>query len=139
MNIKKYFTWNAINKKEIIRYGTTGMFVGGTDFGLYYILLHNFSPSLSKGISFTCSAVVAYLFHKYWTFEQLKASRREIIKFVMVNILMLEINVLVNQGMLSLWPKSVLLALFTAAMVTNLLTFIFFKFWVFRRLVERII
>ena len=132
MNDKKIIQ-HSITKKEIIRYCVAGMFVGATDFGIYYILLNVFPYSLSKGISFICAGIVAYLFNKYWTFEQLRPSRAEIMRFVMINVLMLEINVLVNQSILSLWPGKVFVALLLAGQVTNILAFVFFKFWVFRR------
>ena len=46
-------------KKEIVRFLTAGIFVGATDFGIYYLLIHFLSFSLAKGISFICAGIVA--------------------------------------------------------------------------------
>ncbi len=119
-------------KKEIIRFSIAGTFVGATDFGIYYFLIHFLSFSLSKGISFTCAGIVAYLLNKYWTFKHSQPSYAEIGRCTLINFLALGINVLTNQSILNVWPGAVFLALIIASMFTGLLTFICFKWWVFR-------
>jgi putative flippase GtrA len=41
-------------------------------------------------------------------------------------------NVLINQGILSLWQGAIWAALIIATTLTSLFTFVFFKWWVFR-------
>ena len=120
-------------KKEIIRFSIAGTFVGGTDFGIYYFLIHFLSFSIAKGISFTCAGIVAYLFNKYWIFKYNKSSSYpEVGRYLIINFLGLGVNVLTNQSILNLRPGAVLLALIIASMLTGLLTFICFKWWVFK-------
>ena len=120
-------------KKEIVRFSIAGMFAGATDFCIYFLLIHFLSFSLSKGISFVCAGVVSYLFNKYWIFQRSKKfSGFELGKYAFIYFLALGINVLTNQGILNVWPRSVLFALIVASMLTGLFTFVCFKWWVFR-------
>lgn len=120
------------NKKEIIRFLIVGTIVNATDFSIYYFLLHFLSFSISKGISFTCAGIAGYSFNKCWTFQHNRRSYAEIGRYTQINILALVINVLTNQGILSLWPGAVWPALIIATALTALLTFIGFKWWVFK-------
>ncbi|MFA5059195.1 MAG: GtrA family protein [Candidatus Omnitrophota bacterium] len=124
-------------KKEIVRFLIAGVFVGAVDFGIYYFLIHFLSFSLSKAVSFTCAGIAAYLLNKYWIFQCNQPSYVEIRRYILINFLALEINVLINRYVLSVWPSSVFLALVIAAVFTGLLTFICFKWWVFRSLLKK--
>jgi len=120
-------------KKEMIRFLVAGAFVGATDFGVYYLLIHFLPFSLAKGISFTCAGIVAYVFNKYWIFQSNQAaSYSEVSRYVITNLLALGFNIFVNQSILNHWPEAVLLALIVASMLTGAVTFIGFKWWVFR-------
>jgi len=120
-------------KIEIIRFSIGGIFVGATDFGVYYFLIRFLSFNLAKGISFTCACIVAYLFNKYWIFKHNQSSSYpEVGRYLIINFLALGINVLTNRSILKLRPGAVFLALIIASMLTGLFTFIFFKWWVFR-------
>src|SRR3989338_7338136 len=123
-------------KKEMIRFSIAGAFVGATDLGIYYFLIHFLSFDLSKGISFTCAAIVGYLFNKYWTFQYSQPSYAEIGRYTIINFLALGINVLINHGILSVRPGAISLALVIASMLTGLFTFIGYKWWVFRILLK---
>ena len=46
-------------KKEMIRFYIAGIFIGATDFGVYYLLIPFLPFDLSKGISFTCAGIAA--------------------------------------------------------------------------------
>ncbi len=121
----------------MIRFFIAGTFIGATDFGIYYFLI-NFLPfSFSKGISFTCASIVAYLFNKFWIFQYNQpSSYAEVGRYGVVNVLALGINILVNQGILGVWPGAIFPALLTASMVTGILTFLLCKWWVFRALLK---
>lgn len=119
-------------RKEIIRFSIAGIFVGATDFGIYYLLIHFLAFSLAKGISFTCAGIVAYLLNKYWIFPHNQSSYAQVGRYILINFLALGFNVLTNQSVLNFRPGAVLLALIIASMLTGLLTFICFKWWVFR-------
>ena len=121
-----------INRKQIIRFCIAGIIVTVTDCSIYYILFHFLPFSVSKGISFTCAGIIGYLFDKYWTFEHKEPSYGEVGRYTLINFLALGMNVLINQGILSLWPGGVWVALIIATTSTSLFTFVFFKWWVFR-------
>ena len=119
-------------RKEIIRFLIAGSIVNVVDFSVYYILFHFLSYAMSKGISFTCAGIVAYLLNKYWTFKRNQPSYTEVGWYILINFLALGVNVWANQGILNLWPKAVLLALIIATVLTGLFTFVCFKWWVFK-------
>ena len=121
-----------INRKQIIRFCIAGIIVITTDCSIYYVLFHFLAFSVSKGISFTCAGIIGYLFDKYWTFERKEPSYGEVGRYTLINFLALGMNVLINQGILILWPGAVWAALVIATTVTSLFTFVFFKWWVFR-------
>ena len=124
-------------KKEIIRFTIAGIFIGATDFGVYYLLIHFLPFSLAKGISFTCAGIVAYLFNKHWIFQYNRiTSYPEVGRYLIINFLALAINIIINQSILNIRPGAVLFALIMAAMFTGLFTFISFKWWVFRTLLK---
>ena len=119
-------------KKEFIRFSIAGAFVIATDLSLYYLLFHFLPFSVAKGLSFTCAGIVGYLLNKYWTFKQGKSSYAEAGRYIFINALALGINVMTNQSILNIWPGAVWPALVTATVITSLLSFIFFKWWVFK-------
>lgn len=119
-------------RKEFIRFLIAGMAVNAADFSIYYLLFHFLPFSVSKGISFTCAGIAGYLFNKYWTFERGQGSHAEIGRYVLINFLALGVNISTNQGLLSLWPGAVWPAVIIATVVTSLLIFICFKWWVFK-------
>ncbi|MCR4336303.1 MAG: GtrA family protein [Candidatus Omnitrophica bacterium] len=119
-------------RKEIIRFSIAGTVVGAIHFGIYYLLICFLSFNLSAGISFICAGIVAYLFNKYWTFKYKHPSLAELVRYTLINFLALGINIFINQHILSLWPSAVFLALVIASMSSGLVTFIGYKWWVFR-------
>jgi putative flippase GtrA len=119
-------------RKEIVRFVIAGALATATDFCIYFLLIHFLPFSISKGISFTCGGIVGYVLSKYWTFKQNQQSYLEARRYVLINFLALGVNVLTNQSILNVWPDAVYLALIIATIVTSLLTFMSFKWWVFK-------
>ncbi len=119
--------------KEMLRFFVAGALAGAVDLGVYFLLIPRVSFNLSKAISFTCAGVIAYLLNKFWIFKsKTSVSYQEIGRYILVNLLALGINVLINHGILKFWPQAVLLSWIIAAMVTGLVTFLGFKWLVFR-------
>jgi putative flippase GtrA len=117
--------------EQLVRFLAAGMFVGATDFGIYYALIHSLSFSFAKVISFICAGIVAYFINKHWTFQSRHPSWAEFLRYIFINALAMLINVLSNKYLLWLWPGAVLPALAAASMLTGGFTFICFKWWVF--------
>lgn len=119
-------------KRQAIRFLLGGPIVTTVDFSVYIFLFNFLSFSVSKGISFTCAGIAGYLLNKYWIFKNDRSSCVEIGRYILVNILALGVNVSTNQGIFNVWPGAVYPALAVATAVTSLLTFIGFKWWVFK-------
>ena len=122
--------------KEFVRFSVAGMIVTVTDFSIYYFLFHFLSFSLAKGISFTCAGILGYLLYKYWTFKHHQPSYSEVVRYTLVSLLALEVNVFTNQSVLNVRADPVYIALGIATVVTSLVTFVGFKWWVFRTSTE---
>ena len=123
-------------KNEFIKFCLAGCIVTATDFSVYYVLYHFFSYNLAKGISFTCAGILGYILYKYWIFKNEKASIFEMFHYAFINSVALVINVFINHSILSHWHGAVLVALITATSITGLLTYVSFKWWVFKAFVK---
>jgi len=137
MILKKIYSAVATDphiKNEMIRFLMAGAFVGAIDFGSYYLLIHFLPISVSKGISFIGAGIVAYLINKHCAFRSSHpSSYPEIVRYTVINLTALAINVLMNQAILNVWPGYLIQAWIIASMSTGLFTFISFKWWVFKR------
>lgn len=119
-------------RKEMIRFLIVGGIVNAVDLSVYFLLGHWLMLSLAKGISFTCGGACGYLLNKYWTFERAEQSIAELGRYALINLLALAVNVSTNQVILIIWPGAIWPALLTATALTALLTFMCFKWWVFK-------
>jgi putative flippase GtrA len=120
-------------KTEIIRFSLAGVLIIAADLSLYYLLFHFLPYSVAKGFSFTCAGILGYLLNKYWIFKPDGGrSFTEAGRYAFINVLALGINVVTNQSILNLRPDAVWPALMIATAVTSVLTFVFFKWWVFK-------
>ena len=118
--------------QEYIRCLVVGAVAITTDLGLYAVLGRVLPYSLSKGISFTCAAAVAYVLNKYWVFQRRQRSSTEVIQYLIFSVFALGVNVLTNRAMLHIWPGAVLAAVWVATTVTGTVSYIGLKWWVFR-------
>ena len=116
----------------MISFSLVSAVILSTDFGIYFLLRQVLPASGAKTISFICGGVVAYLLNTFWVFEQGQASASSGVKFAIANTLLLGVNVLTNGSMLRVWPAAVAVALGMATCVTSALSFVCFKWWVYR-------
>ncbi|MEK3717809.1 GtrA family protein [Paenibacillus sp. FSL R7-0333] len=119
-------------KKQLIRFFITGCSAVLSDSLIYYFLLHVLSASPSKGISFLCGAGVSFIFNKLWTFEAANNTKSHVMKFSVLYITTLLINILMNKMVLILFPSMYIVAFLMATGTSMLLNFIGQKWWVFR-------
>jgi putative flippase GtrA len=119
-------------KQEIVRFFIAGVIVVTVDIGIYYVLVQFLPFSVSKAISFVIAGIIGYWLNKYWIFKRKRSSYKEVGRFWIINLLALGINVFTNQWILNVWHGAVGPALMTATAVTASLTFISFKWWVFK-------
>ena len=121
-------------KKEISRYLLVMPFVGATDFGIYFLLIHFLPHSVSKAISYIIANGADYVFNKYWIFKRKRkqASVPEAGRYFILDVVLFICNVAINQGILHVWPHAVFIAIAAASLLTVLLSFTFKKVWVFK-------
>lgn len=118
-------------KKEVFWFFIAGISAVTTDFGTYLLLLHVMTHSPAKATSFLTGAMVAYVMNKFLTFEQLRKSYAEMIRFSLLYLVTLGANVAVNKLSLILLPDSVVLAFLAATGTSTILNFLGQKFLVF--------
>lgn len=119
-------------KKELPRFLVAGFSAVGTDLLVYWLLLHFMGHTPAKAISFISGTFVAFIINKYWTFEKKEHSYIEILKFIMLYLITLAINVGVNQLSLIILPGYVAFAFLAATGTSTVLNFIGQKWWVFK-------
>jgi len=117
---------------EIAKFLVSGALLVGVDVGIYSVLIHFLPFWLSKGISFTCGGILAFLVNKYWVFKQQRQSPAEIVRFILGNSSALVLNVTINQLILRAHEGAVWVAVAAATAFTAVYTFVVFKYWVFK-------
>jgi putative flippase GtrA len=123
---------NAVDGRQVARFIAAGAVAVGTDCGLYAILRAGLPPGAAKALSFVCGGVVAFFLNNYWVFPRGGAPAAGAVRFAVANTLLLGVNVLTNGAVLAAWPSAVLPALAVATAVTSFLSYVSFKWWVFR-------
>ena len=134
--MEKFKEWilNHRLRKQIIRFLISGFSAAGTDtifyFGFFNLLGHN----SAKAFSFIAGSIVAFLMNKFYTFEKQRLSLIEVIKFVILYIVTLSVNVGSNAGFLNILGERILwIPFLIAASISTVLNFIGQKFWVFKK------
>lgn len=112
------------------------LFVGLTavliDFIIYTFLLRlDAQVSVSKVSGFLCGTVWAFFANKQWTFEQQGFSWKMPLRFLLVYLINLGVNVGVNRWALFLFPTLISFLFATALSAT--FNFLGMKFYVFRK------
>jgi len=118
-------------RKEMFRFIIAGASAVSIDLVSYYFLQFLIVTNIAKGISFILGTVVAYFINKYWTFEKSKKSYSQILKFGILYLFSLSVNVLINHMVLDIL-NHVLIAFIIATGASTILNFIGQKWWVFR-------
>lgn len=120
------------NKRELRRYLLASPVVGATDFGVYFLSQLFLPVAVAKAASYICAGITGYLISKYWTFSAPKKCYREMGRYWIGEIALLEYNVISNHVMLHFWPRGVLPALAVASLSTAVLSYVLKKTWIFR-------
>lgn len=118
-------------KKQFYKFIVCGVIAVAVDYGTYYLLNNYMGHNFSKGISFLVGSIVAYLLNKFWTFESKVFIGKQLLRFLILYMTTLVINVLVNKGILNLY-NSMLFGFLCATGISTILNFLGQKFWVFK-------
>ncbi|MNI67871.1 GtrA-like protein [compost metagenome] len=118
-------------RKQIIRFLVAGTTAVLTDSLIYYWLIHIFSFSISKAISFLVGTLFSFGINKFWTFEQKEKSIQHVWKFAVLYFSTFVLNVLINTVYLGYFPGQYVAAFIVATGVSTVVNFIGQKWWVF--------
>lgn len=136
-------------KKQVIKFGLIGVLAVLTDLTAYYVLL-KILPDLILGIndiyvaktlSFLCGLVVTYNLNKQWTWRKRDKSRKRLVKFMILYMISLLLNVLSNAAFLFILlnykdvldvSREYFIAFICATVLCSLFNFLGQKFWVFK-------
>ena len=119
-------------KRELNKFLFAGLAAVGTDLLVYYLLLNLLSTEMSKGISFIIGSVVAFVINKYWTFEKPEKSYKEMIRFGVLYLTTLGLNLMTNKIVLD-YTDIVLVSFIVATGISTILNFVGQKWWVFNK------
>jgi putative flippase GtrA len=119
-------------KKELILFLFAGCSAVLTDSLVYYLLFNNLGHNYSKGVSFISGSFVAFILNKFFTFKKHTLSSVEILKFCLLYLFTLFVNVTINAFVLKLEQKQLFVAFLVATGFSTVLNYIGQKFWVFK-------
>lgn len=124
-------------KKEIIKFGLVGILGTAIDATVYMFMLDIVGIIFAKALSFICGSIVAFILNKILTFRNKDKSSKQIVKFSILYMGTLIVNIVVNYYILLVWDDKYLEAFVVATMVHTILNFIGQKLWVFKEMEKK--
>ncbi|MCD6046811.1 MAG: GtrA family protein [Gammaproteobacteria bacterium] len=130
---------------ELSRFIIIGIIATLFDFSLYSIGHRwlNLPYAMAKTFSFICGSCLAYFLNKHFTFKQEKHQAGQMLRFVILYVLTMLVNVAVNSSSIALLTQKISIAWLTKSEIlifsfviatgtSTVLNFIGQKFWVFK-------
>ena len=122
-------------KKELIKYIFVGLSTVLIDFLIYKFLINFTVIYLSKTISFLSGTFFSYQLNRTWTFKSGKTKLLQFIKYLIIHITSLIINVFLNSLLLNTFPKNYYLSyevsFLIATLTSAIYNFLFIKKFIF--------
>ena len=113
------------SKQELKRFVVSGISAVIVDFLIYSLLINlGLYLSLSKAISFSSGTIYSYFINKKWTFKAV-GGFKTFIKFIVVYFISLNINISVNNVIINFVSEQNFKSIFSAFIVSTLLSAIF--------------
>lgn len=122
--------------KLLSRFSTTGVLNTIIDFlvftlcqsvvGLYY--------NVSQIIGYSCGVINSFVFNKKWTFQYDNPDKnivREVIQFVLVNVLSLFVTVVLMKFLIDSFNFNVYVSKVVITLAAQVVNFVSYKLWVF--------
>ena len=128
-----------VSKKffELIRYFIVGLSTVLIDFFIYIFLSNFLIIEISKTLSFLTGSLWSYQLNRLWTFKNIKPKLSQFIKYLVIHISSLFLNVLVNSLLIKILPTNFLwrlnLAFTFATLASAIYNFLFIKFLIFNK------
>jgi len=122
-------------KKELLKYIFVGLSTVLIDFIIYKFLIKFTVIYLSKTISFLSGTFFSYQLNRTWTFKSGKTKLSQFIKYLIIHITSLIINVFLNSLLLNTFSKNYYLSyevsFLIATLTSAIYNFLFIKKFIF--------
>ena len=128
-----------VSKKffELIRYFIVGLSTIFVDFFIYKLLVNFLIIDISKAVSFLTGSLWSYQLNRLWTFKTGKPKLSQFIKYLVIHISSLFLNVLINSLLIKLLPINLIgrlnIAFIFATFASAFNNFLLIKFFIFNK------
>ena len=124
-----------LKNKELLKYIFVGLSTVLIDFLIYKFLIKFIVIYLSKTISFLSGTFFSYQLNRTWTFKSGKTKLSQFIKYLIIHITSLIINVVLNSLLLNTFSKNYFLSYEVSFLIATLTSatynFLFIKIFIF--------
>ena len=121
--------------KELIKYIFVGLSTVLIDFLIYKFLIKFIVIYLAKTISFLSGTFFSYQLNRTWTFKSGKKTLSQFIKYLIIHITSLVLNVFINSLLLNTFSKNYFLSYEVSFLIATLTSatynFLFIKIFIF--------
>ena len=121
--------------KELLKYIFVGLSTVLIDFLIYRFLIKFIVIYLAKTISFLSGTFFSYQLNRTWTFKSGKKTLSQFIKYLIIHITSLVLNVFINSILLNTFSKNYFLSYEVSFLIATLTSatynFLFIKIFIF--------
>ena len=121
--------------KELLKYIFVGLSTVLIDFLIYKFLIKFIVIYLAKTISFLSGTFFSYQLNRTWTFKSRKKTLSQFIKYLIIHITSLVLNVIINSLLLNTFSKNYFLSYEVCFLIATLTSatynFLFIKIFIF--------
>ena len=121
--------------KELLKYIFVGLSTVLIDFLIYKFLIKFVVIYLAKTISFLSGTFFSYQLNRTWTFKSGKKTLSQFIKYLIIHITSLVLNVFINSLLLNTFSKNYFLSyevsFLIATLTSAIYNFLFIKVFIF--------
>ena len=121
--------------KELLKYIFVGLSTVLIDFLIYKFLIKFIITYLAKTISFLSGTFFSYQLNRTWTFKSGKKTLSQFIKYLIIHITSLVLNVFINSLLLNTFSKNYFLSYEVSFLIATLTSatynFLFIKIFIF--------
>jgi len=124
-----------LKNKELLKYIFVGLSTVLIDFLIYKFLIKFIIIYLAKTISFLSGTFFSYQLNRTWTFKSGKKTLSQFIKYLIIHITSLVLNVFINSLLLNTFSKNYFLiyevSFLIATLTSAIYNFLFIKMFIF--------
>ena len=124
--------------KELLKYIFVGLSTVLIDFFIYKFLIKFIVIYLAKTISFLSGTFFSYQLNRTWTFKSEKKTLSQFIKYLIIHITSLVLNVFINSLLLNTFSRNYFLSyevsFLIATLTSAIYNFLFIKKFIFNNI-----